>query len=1308
MNKKFLCLLLSMVSLITNIVLAQSPVSVNEYTGTASVNIPLFNVSSGSVSVPVSLNYNGTGIKVKDIEGTAGMSWNVNVGGSISRAVRGLPDDCSKNLNNQPRKGWLFSPARSSINSFSIANGTCTGNTADLSYISTYFSGLADTEPDLYTVNAPGLSCQLIFDNSLVIRTIPYQDIKVSYTLGADSTLTSFTITNDKGIKYVFADTVANVRKTFNSTGSAAFLARDYNFYQASAGNLRLTGIHFVTSWNLTSMTDPAGNYIQFSYHVPMTTVEPTHGIYVYSTDSVNMYVGAASNTFVKSYQYTIQNQALPHTLSSITYGDNVSTHTALNFGYGAALSGMPLISAISGYGKTIGFTYTQVKSRSFLTGVSSSTGVCIDPNSYQFAYTGLLKNTGADSTANPYVLDLPDSTSNKIDYWGYYNGSSATTLVPQMYVNPSNTSYERYRPVIATNNTSVYPYLLSGADRSANTSTVLNGMLSQISYAGGGTTTLTCESNDFYDNTAGAVVHGGGVRLKQLTYYDGITTANNMVKTYTYTDPSTGLSSGHPISMPVFAFTTPYTGGGSTLDQWNYSTVRSRDNLSGEDNTIIYTYVKESQTGMGSTLYQYTTPATNWDVSASPDWAPTVVNTAPQTCSTNAGFVVNSKNTYPFPSNINFDFERGLLSKITYYNDLGQEVSESTYTYTRSGLPAIAYGFSYDINGTVTSYAKYSIYTGTSELKTQEVKKLFSSSLALSQQTISSYAYTGANHKLMTQQQVTNSDGTVSNNYIKYTKDYTVTAFGSDSTANAILHLQRLNINTPVESYTTLTKNGTTTTVSAQLTKFKTFTPFAGSGHLYMPAQRLRFLGVDSLNANGAASFTQATVASGVFTNDSRYQPFENDLAYDYTGSLLSTNDNFQHEQTVITDHLSGAAVASLPNALYSEIGYNDFNSATSPFNFTKSTYTYSANSRSGQYALSLEASTPLTKTIVRNPQAKNYVFSIWINSGTTGNITVTLNGVNYPFSFANTGGTWQYYEKVIASGSLPASFTAQFQSDQAILIDDVFLYPDVAGVSTATYDPVTFQKTSATDANGVSQYYGYDSFNRLRYVYDQDKNIVQRKSYYLASSQYPSLGSLSVGSSGDYVNTPITFGINGVPDCLEDQVSATWDFGDGVSGVTGIAPIHTYTSTGSKTITAVVTSPFFATKTLTQTILIVTAPPPPPPPPVSIQVLVYGNTSSNAINEVDFYQAGLLIYGYSFSLAHPSPSPCMILQGTYDIRVTFVKTGTFKSVSYSDTGSVSGCFPTTNASPYTISGLNLQSSPSISFTVSSATCLN
>lgn len=187
-------------------------VNVDPLTGRAQVSLPLFTVKSGDLNASVSLSYfGGSGIRVNEGEGTAGMGWNVAAGGSISREVRGLPDDLVGALSGNTgdnRNGWLHQNiCRQPGNFVPVADqnlSVCTDELADWNALTNLVS-YSDTEPDIFNFNAPGLSGQFVFDNNKIIRTIPYQDLKiVASRQGTDSLINQIEITTNQGVKYTF------------------------------------------------------------------------------------------------------------------------------------------------------------------------------------------------------------------------------------------------------------------------------------------------------------------------------------------------------------------------------------------------------------------------------------------------------------------------------------------------------------------------------------------------------------------------------------------------------------------------------------------------------------------------------------------------------------------------------------------------------------------------------------------------------------------------------------------------------------------------------------------------------------------------------------------------------------------------------------------------------------------------------------------------------------------------------------------------------------------------------------------------
>ncbi|HTD39178.1 MAG TPA: hypothetical protein VK671_01060, partial [Mucilaginibacter sp.] len=603
MNKKSILLFFLCAILYNTHSLAQ--VSVDPLTGAAQVSIPLYTLRSGQVALPVSLSYSTSGVKPKDVEGNAGMSWQINTGGQISRVVHGLPDDVTKDNANNLRLGWMSSldTAANKISTFSISNNgsTCSNETTDINYINANFPFRNDTEPDVFYVNVPGLSCQMIYDRvSGTFKPVGYQDLVISF--GTDPTshlITSFTITTDKGITYTFGNNsdaspaYNKVTQTSRNVATVAYYKNVYQQYQ--------NGITYYDTWALVNIADINGNGIQLNYSSPLPSKA--------SSDSLVLYLPGSS---AGSLQYRMVRSNTPYNLQSIeTYNAYSYRPSYLSFTWTTSGTGQSIISSVKLTNGTttvrnFQFTYSSVASpggfaRYFLR--SFSDPGCSTPVSYQFGYIG------ETNTGGTYTTTLPDSTQNKYDYWGYYSTSpgSSTVRIPTVYVNMSSATYPVYS--VATTD-SYYATTLTHTSRTVDATNITVGSLNKITTVQGGNTNIVYEPNDFYNVPSGTVVQGGGIRVKQVIDSVGIHTTNNIIRNYSYLNPSNGLSSGKPISLPQYAFAIPgATGTGSTL--YTNATVLSSHDLSGEDNTIMYSYFKVSQTGAGMTLSQFYVPAT-------------------------------------------------------------------------------------------------------------------------------------------------------------------------------------------------------------------------------------------------------------------------------------------------------------------------------------------------------------------------------------------------------------------------------------------------------------------------------------------------------------------------------------------------------------------------------------------------------------------------------------------------------------------------------------------------------------------------
>src|SRR5690349_3337829 len=63
-------------------------IPINMSSGAMSTSIDLYTVHTANLSVPISLSYSSSGVRVDQIASNVGMNWSLNAGGVISRIIR--------------------------------------------------------------------------------------------------------------------------------------------------------------------------------------------------------------------------------------------------------------------------------------------------------------------------------------------------------------------------------------------------------------------------------------------------------------------------------------------------------------------------------------------------------------------------------------------------------------------------------------------------------------------------------------------------------------------------------------------------------------------------------------------------------------------------------------------------------------------------------------------------------------------------------------------------------------------------------------------------------------------------------------------------------------------------------------------------------------------------------------------------------------------------------------------------------------------------------------------------------------------
>jgi YD repeat-containing protein len=471
---------------------------VDPYTGTAQVNIPICNLSSLDLSIPVSLAYaDGRGVKIQEYASQVGLGWQLNAGGGISRVVRGFPDEQS---NGYLGNGTLPSGAIGTGGQWGkvVANelsSTVVWTNSQFTAItginaSNGSAGLptADGEPDIYYVKTPYFNFQFTFDENGNVVTPNGTGIKIigNNFLNSNGSNTSFKAIDQMGNQYFFGSTSASVENTtstlFNvsttfpttwyldkivSFNSRDVIAFGYTSYFASDVNN-----HYMS----TTYYDGTGHVNTDNTPVTTTVLQPKF---------LTSIVGPLGEIDL-AYATGRQDDASSVSLSSITL-------KAYN----------PQTSSISTTLKTFNFNYSYF-------GTPST-----DPNVLRLRLDNITVTGNTTLTATPVTLksftyntsiNLPSRTSlSSVDYFGYYTYYSGTNTYNSSL--PANATY-------------------AAAD-----------ILVSVKDITGSSWNFFYELNDYYNTSTSANTPVGGLRVNKLS--QTLPSGENIFTTYSYNDAS-------------------------------------------------------------------------------------------------------------------------------------------------------------------------------------------------------------------------------------------------------------------------------------------------------------------------------------------------------------------------------------------------------------------------------------------------------------------------------------------------------------------------------------------------------------------------------------------------------------------------------------------------------------------------------------------------------------------------------------------------------------------------------------------------
>ncbi|MEO6168172.1 MAG: DUF6443 domain-containing protein [Chitinophagales bacterium] len=367
---------------------------VNLSAGIATIDIPLYQVTDHDLTLPISVSYHASGVKVGEIASWVGLGWSLNAGGVITRTVMGLPDE-------KPIAGFIN-------NVGSISEFLSYTEEDRHEYLQDIADHILDVQPDEFFFNFAGYSGKFITEGIdpqglLIFRTIPYQNINIV----ASQQLTSFKIITADGTSYLFN----NIELTRATT-------------VCEGGGDEQIDENIKSAWYLESITSAKGTIVTFDYadgsilYYATTSETRLEDPWLYCTDH-----DTECSTEIEIALKRLQ--AINFSEGAIKFYAETEREDAE---YDYALSRIEIVNLQNEVIKSFSLQYDYHP---------TEPNFCNDRECKRLMLKELIEK-GKDGTALPaynFEYDptpLPPRNSKAQDHWGYYNGAlSNQTLVP-------------------------------------------------------------------------------------------------------------------------------------------------------------------------------------------------------------------------------------------------------------------------------------------------------------------------------------------------------------------------------------------------------------------------------------------------------------------------------------------------------------------------------------------------------------------------------------------------------------------------------------------------------------------------------------------------------------------------------------------------------------------------------------------------------------------------------------------------------------------------------------------------------------
>lgn len=522
---------------------------VNPYSGTVGTSIPIYTYQDDDFTIPISIDYASSGYKPNIPTGVVGLGWYLNVGGVITREIRGIPDDGCVTFNyysygfntqvfdvlgyaslhqmNNLQGNWRFDDlVYTNIEGKDYMKVAYNNATTPLSRY--------EIEPDIYHFNFLGHTGSFILqpNNRAVFFNCntPSGDYSIRFDKDPEK-FVSFTLTTVDGTQYLF-EKGDKCKSTRRLDGWHHKLHHNDTLDEENIElNKSDDGLTNTFSWRLTKIIAPNGRIAEFSYDInALVSYESNHDIscaYIPTVSQTKGEINTAYPGITETYNIKQEEPTVNVVYAGLLQQIRIGNEAIIDLSY----SDKPVERIAD---RTI---FTESSNRKQLDSIivrnrnHASIKRChlsYKCNRLTEAGTGTgggiiflksidISGVGVYSMYYNKENDVfPGIDTYEIDWYGYYNGGNT----PAYFIPPASSISD-----LQNDRTKIFNY------RKPNEEYAKYGMLEKIAYPTGGYTTYQYESNSWaqiahlitgYEDRVNNLPNKktGGLRIKEICDY--------------------------------------------------------------------------------------------------------------------------------------------------------------------------------------------------------------------------------------------------------------------------------------------------------------------------------------------------------------------------------------------------------------------------------------------------------------------------------------------------------------------------------------------------------------------------------------------------------------------------------------------------------------------------------------------------------------------------------------------------------------------------------------------------------------------